>query len=86
MAVTTSNLVNTSVSKLSDLKRVWLERIALSVLGHLGDDIARVTELAHFARAPSVETSSLLAGILVALDEEFVLFFGYKPINLLLIL
>ena len=80
MSVTPCNLVDSLVSKLIDFERIWLsnvsktsvtylERIAVSVFGHLRDDRAAVSELAHFSAAPSVKIS-LFVGVAAIIEQE----------------
>ena len=70
MPIATRNLINALVPQLFDLKRVGLKRIAVAILGHLADDSAAVSELAHLAATPSVQTAFLVSVTAVILQEK----------------
>lgn len=73
MPVSTGDLVDAFVPQLSDFQWVGLERVPLTVLRHLGDDLVGVAKLSHLARAPSVEVPLLIVVDLVLLQEKLVL-------------
>ena len=75
VSITTCYLVDAFIPQLFDLKRVWLERIALAVFWHFCDHFTWVAKLAHFTWTPGVKISFLIVVHLVMLFEKFVLLF-----------
>lgn len=83
MTVASSNLVDSFVSELLDLQRIRLERITFSILRHLGNDLAAVSQLPHFTRAPGIQVSFLIIVDLVLIQEKFMLIFDIVLVKLL---
>ena len=48
----------------------YLEWVAIAVFGHLVDNSATITKLAHFATSPSVKTAFLTGMAAVILQEK----------------
>ena len=70
VTVATGNLVDALVAEPGDLEWIWLERVALTVFGHLDDYVRGVAELAHLAGAPGVQVAALVVVLLVVFLEE----------------
>ena len=76
--ITSRDLINALVTQLLDFQWIGLERIPISVLGHLADNSAAVAKLAHFTTTPRVQASLFIGMTAVILEEKLEICFRIR--------